>query len=120
MPLPGTEHQKTAFHGLQLYGLYSIMFHGGLRPSSDRVPGARTAFGPGIYLHKGKKVKKAVGYAGYHDLFRDGIFWAALLEVRCDWSRRVILEKKTDQWVQEDGSVELEKLWNRAVSVDDL
>ena len=55
-------------------------------------------------------------HAGYHDLFRDGVFWAVLWEVRCDRSRRIILDVPTDHWVQKPESVMLERLWIGAVS----
>jgi hypothetical protein len=53
--------------------------------------------------------------AGQHNarltpLCGDGVFWAAVWEVRVNRSEHVT-KKKTDQWIQREGSVELVALW---------
>ena len=53
---------------------------------------------------------KTEQYARFTPLCGDGVFWSAVWEVRVNRSEKV-RKKKTDQWIQREGSVELVALW---------
>lgn len=111
----------TAWHGCKLEALYSIMYHGRLLASNSKDKGHRFfPDAPGIYVHKdGTKHKAAWSYSRFVPLFEDGVFWAAVWEVRVDRARKVP-KSGTDQWVQQDGSAHLEALWLRGVLADEM
>ena len=87
------------------------MYHGHLAASCDRARGHRFFDdAPGVYVHKDGTHRKACNYTRFVPLFQDGVFWCAQWEVRVDRSDRVPV-KDTDQWVQEERSVQLVALW---------
>jgi hypothetical protein len=71
------------------------------------------------HCHKDALAHKAEYYARFTALCQDGVFWAAVWEVRVNRSERVA-NKDTDQWVQREGSVELVALWLRGRRHEDM
>jgi len=104
---------ERAWHGTKLEGLYSTMYHGRLFVSYEDVLGGRALQGmPGIYCHGDLLEYKAEHYTRFVPLLDDTVVWGPLWEVRVDKDRVVPRRgKKTDQWVQQEGSVELVALW---------
>jgi hypothetical protein len=74
---------QRAWHGCKFEALYSILFHGRLIESRD--PGRTLGDVKGVYMHKDATKGKAEGYGRFVQLCADGIFWAAMWEVRVDW-----------------------------------
>ena len=119
--LAGEAEWATAWHGCKLEGLYSIMYNGEITSSCNESEGHRFfEDAPGIYVHHDSTAYKADHYIRFIPLFQDGVFWAAKWELRVNRAERVIVtnaggpkkkKKKTDQWVQKEGSVHLEALW---------
>merc|ERR1712137_534984 len=88
------------------------MYHGKLKESRDEDRGERILSGsPGVYFHKDDTAAKAENYVRFVPLFKDGTFWASKWEVRVNRDERVIVPRKTDQWVQSASSVRLIALW---------
>ena len=103
-----------AWHGIKLEALYSIAEHGHLFQSSDsnKEMGERTLAGsPGVYCHKDKTHQKAHNYIVFVDLFGDGVFWAAKIELLVDPKRAVVLKKGTDQSAYPSEAVKITALW---------
>ena len=50
-------------------------------------------------------------YMRFVPLFNDGVFWAAMWELRVDRSDLVRVPRTTDQWVQRARGVRLAALW---------
>lgn len=72
----------TAWHGTKIEALYSIFREGQLRESGDETRGHRFANNSrGVYLFPDRYGTKADWYALFSNLFDDGLFWAAKLEV---------------------------------------
>jgi hypothetical protein len=111
---------QKAWHGCRLEALYSIMCHGGLMASKSRARGERFfADAPGIYVFRDDLEHKAQSYMRFVPLFRDGVLWASQWEVLVDRSRKVS-KKGTDQWIQQEGSVQLKALWLYGRRAQDL
>ena len=103
---------ERAWHGCKFEAVYSILYHGKLHESRDQEQGDRFLSGaPGVYVHKERTSKKAENYIRFTPLCGDGVFWAAKWELRVDREDRVIVPRKTDQWVQRARSVHLAALW---------
>lgn len=103
---------EPAWHGCKMEALYSILYHGKLFESKDGNQGQRTlSNAPGVYVFKEGTSHKAENYIRFVPLCGDGVFWAAKFEVRVDRSQRVKCQRSTDQWVQQEGSVQLVALW---------
>lgn len=103
---------KQAWHGFKIEALYSILYHKKLFASRDRELGERLFEGmPGVYVHKNRTSRKAENYMRFVPLCGDGIFWASKWEVLVDRKRGLDEHKSTDQWVQEEDSVQLVALW---------
>jgi hypothetical protein len=71
------------------------------------------------HYHKDALAHKAEYYTRFTTLCQDGMFWAAVWEVRVNRSEREANED-TDQWVQREGSVELVALWLRGRRHEDM
>ena len=103
---------ERAWHGCKFEAVYSILYHGQLHESRDQEQGDRFLSGaPGVYVHKEGTSQKAENYIRFTPLCGDGVFWAAKWELRVDREDRVIVPRKTDQWVQRARSVHLAALW---------
>ena len=103
---------ERAWHGCKFEAVYSILYHGKLHESRDQEKGDRFKSGAlGVYVHKERTSKKAENYIRFTPLCGDGVFWAAKWELRVDREDRVIVPRKTDQWVQRARSVHLAALW---------
>lgn len=107
----GPADWQRAYHGCKFEALYSIMYHGKLAASNKPERGDRFfARAPGVYCHKMGTCPKIGNYMRFVPLCRDGVFWAACWEVAVDRSDSVPVGN-TDQWVQEERSVRLTKLY---------
>ena len=118
----GSSDWQRAWHGCKLEALYSIMYHGRLAASCNAERGDRFFEGaPGVYCHGDVNKAKALNYVRFVPLFRDGVVWIAMWELRVDRADRVaVSSKKTDQWVQPERSVRLAALWVCGKRYDDL
>jgi hypothetical protein len=88
--------------------------------SKSRARGERFfADAPGIYVFRDDLEHKAQSYMRFVPLFRDGVLWASQWEVLVDRSRKVS-KKGTDQWIQQEGSVQLKALWLYGRRAQDL
>jgi hypothetical protein len=116
----GKTQWETAWHGCKFEALFSIMYNGFLATSNSVGQGHRYFDNtPGIYVFKDSLKHKAEHYARFTPLCQDGVFWAAVWEVRVNRTERVA-KKKTDQWVQRGGSVELVSLWLRGLRHEEM
>lgn len=109
---------NTLNHGQKFEALYSILYLGRLVASWSEELGHRFfPDAPGVYVHKDGTGHKAENYIRFVPLCRDGVFWAAVWEVRVDRSDHVthrpffLTHRGTDQWIQPERSVRLEALW---------
>ena len=96
-----------AWHGCKLEGLYSILYHGCLRESQDRM--LRGV--PGVYVHKKGTKHKADNYSRFFPLCDDGVFWSAKWELMVNAAERQFVPGYTDQWVLRASGVRLCRLW---------
>ena len=106
----GRADWQRAWHGCKIDSIYSIMYKGRLTASCDYARGHRFFREcPGVYCHNDATRLKCLNYTRFVPLFRDGTFWTAGWELRVDRSDRIV--KRTDQWIQEERSVQLDALW---------
>ena len=103
---------EIAWHGCKVEALYSIMYHGRLFESRKKNEGDRILDDlPGVYVHQDKARHKAEGYCRWKDLCGDQVFWATMWQVLVDRKQAKKPKRRTDQWVQPEGSVRLTALW---------
>ena len=108
-----------AWHGTRFYAIYSIVATGELTPSADVSAGHRILTNtPGIYCHK--HATRCASYTPYMPLADDGIFWAVVCELLVDRNFRVSPPRKTDQWIQQDGSVIITAIWFHGVNANQM
>ena len=100
--------------------LYSILVEGRLRASSGEVVGERVLQNApeAVYVHSLKM--NAENYVCYVHLFQDNASWCCMWEVKVDRTRKINFPGKTNQWLQHVDSVELEALWIRGMSGENL
>jgi len=116
----GMASWQTAWHGCKIEAIYSIIFHGKIFESSGRL-GQRMHRNklPGVYCAPDPAT--ADQYARLTLLFGDGIWWQAKWEVQVDRAHRTPNKSlPPNQWLQPESSVELQRLWVRGLSRQDI
>ena len=121
------------YHGFKAEGLYSILWHGNLFPSTGsncRMLSHGDDSLPGVYIHSGATAHKAESYVRFISLTQDGVFVAFQMALMFDASRSVKRGRSTEQRIvhpdgchirallmrcsplaQLDSSVELQQQW---------
>jgi hypothetical protein len=100
------EQWSTAWHGTIFSCLYSILYHDELLESNKE--GHMKKDLQGVYCHKPGTSRKAENYVVFENVFSNGHWWGALLELSVD---RAVGKTVGDQWVQPAESVILKALW---------
>ena len=111
---------QTAWHGCKMEAIYSIIWHGKIFASSKGL-GQRMHRNnlPGVYCSP--HAVTADRYARLTPLFGDGIWWQAKWELQVDRTHRTPNNQlPANQWLQPESSVELQRLWVRGLSREDI
>ena len=107
---------EKAYHGTRFEALYSIFYNGRLLESCETEEGTEfLSTMHGVYCFPPDKSDKAEWYSKWTPLFGDGLFWAPMLELGTDPTKRVRKakgrnRKRTDQWVFEYDGCRVEAL----------
>ena len=100
------EQWNIAWHGTNFECLYSIVYHDEMLESNQK--GHMKANLQGVYCHKAGTSGQAENYMVFKDVFSNGQWWGALLELNVN---RAVGRTTGDQWVQPAESVIVQGLW---------
>ena len=107
LPLRSAEKNacwKSAFHGTKWSNVYCILESGELLESDKYMKNGLK----GVYCYKTEHSHKAENFIIFEDVFSNGHWWAAMLELSVN---REGARSAGDQWVQSAASVRLQALW---------
>ncbi len=106
------------WHGTNVYSINNIIVDGFLRagPSERKAKRSEERL-HGVYCHKHATKHKAQSYMPFTPMPVSGLCMAFMLELQVDYQR---VRAAGDQWVLQEDAVEIEAVWAKVVSMDEL